>query len=241
MNVNAQSGRPCVAVTLGRMVDRPFTFRVNESYVQPLVAAGLVPLGLLPAAGADAVAQLLAGADGVLLPGGVDVNPSRYGQRVLPTSRIDDDTDELELDVIAEARRRRMPVLAICRGAQVLNVALGGSLIQHLTGEIIDHQPKVPLERLVHDIRIAPGSVLHGVMGQSNVAVNSCHHQAIGDVGAGLRAVAWAEDGVIEAVESDDPGWWAVGVQYHPELLGAGSVHAELFSAFAKACHEARR
>jgi putative glutamine amidotransferase len=230
----------CIAVTLARMSDRPETFRINESYLRPLTALGLAPVGLLPGTDPDAVTQLVAGADGVLLPGGVDVNPSRYGQRVLPTSRIDDDADELELAVVAEARRRRIPVLGICRGAQVLNVALGGTLVQHLSTQVLDHKPRVPLTRAVHDIQILPDSVLHSVLGrqtgEEGIAVNSCHHQAIASVGSGLRAVAWAPDGVVEAVESHDPHWWAVAVQYHPEALGANSIHAELFAAFAKAC-----
>src|SRR4030095_2590174 len=103
----------CIAVTLARMSDRPEAFRVNESYLLPLTALGLAPIGLLPGTDPDAVAQLVAGAGGVLLPGGGDVTPSRYGQRVLPTSCIDDDADELELAVVAEARRRRIPVLGI--------------------------------------------------------------------------------------------------------------------------------
>jgi putative glutamine amidotransferase len=229
-----------IAVTLARMSDRPETFRINESYLRPLTASGLTPFGLLPGTDPDAVAQLVASADGVLLPGGVDVNPSRYGQRVLPTSSIDDDADELELAVVAQARRRRIPVLGICRGAQVLNVALGGTLVQRLGTEVLDHKPGLPLARPVHDIQIVPDSVLHSVLGgqvgQEGIAVNSCHHQAIASVASGLRAVAWAPDGVVEAVESDDPDWWAVAVQYHPEAMGASSIHAELFTAFAKTC-----
>jgi putative glutamine amidotransferase len=231
---------PRIAVTLARMSDRPETFRVHESYLRPLTALGLAPLGLLPGTDPEAVAQLVAGVDGVMLPGGVDVNPSRYGQRVLPTSSIDDDADELELAVVAEARRRRIPVLGICRGAQVLNVALGGTLHQHLSNEILDHKPGVPLQRTVHDLQIVPDSLLHNILGghigHHSIAVNSCHHQAIATVGTGLRAVAWAQDGVVEAVESEDPRWWVMAVQYHPEALGADSVHAELFAAFAKAC-----
>lgn len=234
--MSSRQGRPRVVVTLGRLADRPEMYRLNETYVQCLLGVDLLPIGLMPGLDTDAVTQIMADVDGVLLPGGVDVNPSRYGQRVLPTSSIDDDTDQLELAVIAEARRRRIPVLGICRGAQVLNVALGGTLVQHLPSDVIDHRPRIPLTRLVHEIQVLPGSLLHQTIGRSEAMVNSWHHQAIAELGGGLRAVAWAKDGVIEAVESDDPQWWAVAVQYHPEQLVADSGHTDLFELFAKVC-----
>src|SRR5207245_1471401 len=168
----------------------------------------------------------------LVLTGGEDVEPSRYGAAPHPKlGETDPARDAVELALIAGAEQRRIPVLAICRGIQVLNVALGGTLYQDLASERggpIDHAD--PRSR--HGVRVEPSTLLHRALDARATTVNSRHHQAIRDLASGLRATAWADDGVIEGVErrpSDAP--WTLAVQWHPE----DDVEAALFTRFAEA------
>jgi len=226
--------RPVVAVTAPRRTDAGRErVALNVAYVRALERAGLLPLVvptiLDPAHAGDA----LPAARGLVLTGGEDVDPARYHAAPHPKlGEVDRRRDAAELALIAAARERRMPILAICRGIQILNVGAGGTLYQDLPSErpgTVDHQG----DAARHGIRIAAGSVAAEVFGGAvNATVNSRHHQAIKDLGAGLRATAWAEDGVIEAAERAAPGdSWLVAVQWHPEDLD----ELALFRAFADA------
>jgi putative glutamine amidotransferase len=133
--------------------------------------------------------------------------------------------------LVRAAARAGLPVLGICRGSQVLNVALGGSLVQHVpavTG--VEHCLRDRAYEFVHRVRVEAGSVLAGVAGGTDVPVNSLHHQAVDRIGAGLRAVAWSEDGVIEGIESDGGPTRLLAVQWHPELLAGHEAHERLFT-----------
>lgn len=153
--------------------------------------------------------------DGLLLPGGCDVNPSRYGKTPIPEETVDDELDAIQfaaLDAFLEAGK---PILGICRGHQLLNVAFGGTLIQHLpTAE--NHMGLPTGEDNVHPVHIEPGSFLFGLYG-SGCAVNSTHHQAVETPGKGLCPVMYSEDGVIEATEHGSLPVWSV--QFHPERM----------------------
>jgi putative glutamine amidotransferase len=155
--------------------------------------------------------------------GGTDVNPDLYGEDAAPeTDEPDDDRDAIELWLLADALSRNLPILAICRGMQLLNVAHGGTLIQHL-------QPVEKHQGLTtHPIKIVPGTILSRIAG-ARLDVNSRHHQAVGKVGGGLLVSARSEDGVIEAIELPDKPF-VVGVQWHPEDQ---PEHLALFQAFA--------
>ena len=153
--------------------------------------------------------------DGLLLPGGWDVNPSRYGKNRIPEETVDDELDALQFDVLERFLEAGKPVLGICRGHQLLNIAFGGTLVQHLPGAE-SHMSRPDGSDNVHRVLAAPDSFLVPVYGPC-FTVNSSHHQGIEVPGKGLRTVMQAEDGVIEAIEHESLPVW--GVQWHPERM----------------------
>jgi putative glutamine amidotransferase len=207
---------------------------VAVGYVDGVRRTGALPL-ILPILPPEDVPDLLDMVDGLVITGGGDLDPSSYGaERHAETGESDAARDAFDLALIAQALERDTPVLAICRGAQALNVALGGTLLQHLpehTGS--DHGVYDRHTERVHRVRIDPGSRLASVVGATEVFVNSLHHQAVDEPGEGLVAVAWSDDGAIEAVESGDDGG-PFGVQWHPELLGTEPDAAALFAWVAE-------
>lgn len=224
---------PAVAVTAPRrIVDGRERVTLNTTYVRALEGAGLIPLAVPTMLAPERAAAALQGMRGLVLTGGEDVAPDRYGAAPHPRlGDVDPVRDAAELALIAAARARGIPILAICRGIQILNVALGGTLYQDL-----DSERPGPLahagEMSHHDVRVEPGSLLERTLGARSVTVNSRHHQAIRDLAPGLRAVAWASDGVIEAAEPVDASApWTVAVQWHPEDL----TERALFDGFARA------
>ena len=196
----------------------------NPAYIRAVRKAGGLPL-LLPLAGEEEAADFLSGVDGLILTGGVDVDPSRYGEEPDPrTGPVDPRRDEVELALARLAVERDMPTLAICRGCQVLNVALGGTLVQHIDGHFrLDRHSDT-----VHKVMVEPGSVLARWLGREDLEVNTLHHQAVASTGPNGRVSASADDGTIEAVES---GRRVVGVQWHPELLRHRPEHLALFGS----------
>ncbi len=164
---------------------------------------------------------------GMVLPGGVDVHPRYYGQELLADpGNLDPEHDQFQLSWARAALAASVPLLGICRGMQLLNVAAGGTLVQ----DIPDHLHPARRSEAIHPIDVAPGSCLHSVMGAERIPVNSIHHQAVDRVGQGLRPVAWAPDGVVEALERADAPWQR-GVQFHPEDLCAQAEFQGLFEA----------
>ncbi len=192
-------------------------------YRKAIEVAGAEAIELLP--GTPALPDV----DGLLLPGGWDVDPSFYGEKpddkVGPTDR---ELDRTELEMFRQAREKQLPVLGICRGQQVINVAMGGSLIQHLD----EHDARaIGRRHLAHTIEVEPDSELARAAGEDTIPVNSLHHQAIKKLGAGLHQSARGEDGTVEGVESDDG--LIVAVQCHPEELTADLPWARrLFERF---------
>jgi putative glutamine amidotransferase len=190
---------------------------VNDAYVRSVLVAGAVPVILPPVEGAKAIAAMLGGIDGVVFSGGADIEPARYGAKPHPKlGRVDLARDAFEFPLFAEARRRKMPTLAICRGMQLANVALGGTLWQDLPSEHGPHPQSVARTDKAHEVHVIEGSRIGDALGGCDLRVNSFHHQAIRDVAPDLTALAWSEDKVIEAIEHKN-GWWFVGVQWHPE------------------------
>ena len=167
-------------------------------------------------------------ATGLILPGGGDVDPQRYDQEPhARTHNVSDRRDEFEMNLLGQALERDIPVLAICRGMQLLNVYLGGTLDQHLaeTEGRLDHDRDRPRSEPAHGARFAKGSFLAGILGP-HAGVNSHHHQGLDDVADDLVEIGWAEDGVLEAVVAPEH-YWVVGVQWHPEVMAPMS-HEEL-------------
>ena len=230
--------RPWIAVAACHLVTGRVTgwrvggYGVPESYVDAVRRAGGRPLLLLPGedAGAD---ELLEPLDGLLLVGGGDVEPRRYGQEPHVTiGGIEPDRDDLEIRLLREADRARLPTLAICRGAQVLNVAFGGSLIQHLPDVpgLGPHEPPSGESRRSHDVRLAPGSRIAEAVGTEVLSCSSRHHQGVDRLGEGLVATGWSEDDLVEALEREEG--WMVAAQWHPEDTAAEDpVQQRLFDA----------
>ncbi|HEV8510922.1 MAG TPA: gamma-glutamyl-gamma-aminobutyrate hydrolase family protein [Gemmatimonadales bacterium] len=213
------------------MVDGRERVTLNTAYVRALERAGLVPLAVPTMLAADRAGAALAAVHGLVLTGGEDVAPDRYGAAPHPRlGDVDPVRDAAELELIAAARARRLPILAICRGIQILNVALGGTLYQDLDSErpgSVPHSGETS-----HAVRVQAGSLLERTLGTRSATVNSRHHQAIRDLAPGLKAVAWADDGVIEGAEPvDAQASWIVAVQWHPEDL----TERALFDGFARA------
>jgi putative glutamine amidotransferase len=185
------------------------------AYVRAVEAAGGRPLLVPPSA--DGVEETLDALDGLIFSGGADLDPASYGAEAHPeTNGVRPDRDGAELALLEGALARNMPVLAVCRGSQVLNVARGGDLVQHLP-EVVGHEghKHTPGVFADHDVDVLPGTRLHEVVGE-HAPVKSHHHQGYGRLGEGLREAARASDGTVEAIE-DPSRRFALGVLWHPE------------------------
>ena len=201
----AANNRPKIGIT----VQPRRGLEYYAPYRRAVTAAGAEPVDLVPGT------RALPDVDGLLLPGGWDVDPSFYGERRdEKLGETDPELDETELALFGQAREREIPVLGICRGQQVINVAMGGSLVQHLEGHEVRSLGR---SHLAHTIDVDPTSELGQAAGEHKVRVNSLHHQAIKRLGAGLQQSASGEDGTVEGVESNDG--LIVAVQCHPEEL----------------------
>jgi putative glutamine amidotransferase len=217
---------------------RQHEIALGLTYPEAVDDSGGLPV-ILPPIEPEGVAELVGRLSGLMVSGGPDLHPSAYGAAVDPNlGPTEPELDHFELALLRRADALGMPVLAICRGMQALNVARGGTLIQHLpdvVGDVIGHRQEIAGSRPTHWIRLQAGSRLAETLGRSRSKVNSFHHQALERVGAGLTEVAWASDGTIEAVE--DPAQpFVVGVQWHAESLAHRPEHGALFRAFVAAC-----
>jgi putative glutamine amidotransferase len=212
-------------------------------YLEALDRAGGLPV-VVPPLDADAIEALLDRIDGVCLSGGPDLDPALYGAEPDPAlGPIEPALDVAELALARAADARAMPILGVCRGAQLLNVARGGTLHQHLPDAVpgaVEHRQTGDATATTHTVDVQPGSRVAGVLGATRADVNSFHHQAARDLGTGLLAVAWAPDGAVEAVEAADRGF-AVGVQWHVECLTERPEHQAVFRAFVEACRGVAR
>ncbi|MGH2365622.1 MAG: gamma-glutamyl-gamma-aminobutyrate hydrolase family protein [Chloroflexota bacterium] len=229
--------RPIIGITCGtvRTGSGNDTYGQRANYAQAIQRAGGLAVLLVPDR-AEATLDLLARLDGLLLPGGADVDPGAYGEARLPESGpADAGLDALELSLARLASQRGTPLLGICRGQQAINVALGGSLYQDIgaqMGREIDHRaPRgQPDDFLAHNISLLAGSHLAAVLGTSELRVNSTHHQAVKAVAPVLRQVAQSPDGVVEGLESGDGR--ILTLQCHPERLQNEVWAQHLFEHF---------
>ena len=207
---------------------------LGMTYPDAIRRAGAVPV-VIPPMDPDALEPLLDGLCGLCLSGGPDLDPGAYGAEPHPAlGPTEPPLDTFEIGLVRAAQARDMPVLAICRGLQVLNVARGGTLIQDLPSERpsdIDHRQAQAGSRATHGVTLEDGR-LAGCLGLRELRVNSFHHQAVDRLGEGLRAVGWAPDGVVEAIEATDRTF-TVGVQWHAESMIHAPEQARLFAAFA--------
>ncbi len=213
------------------------TYEIPQAYLDAILTAGGLPMLLPTSLPLTALPELVNRFDGFVLSGGGDVDPAVYSGHLDTTIHsIDPERDAFELALIPLMLAADKPLLAICRGVQVFNVALGGSLYEDIASALPaaqrhDWYPNYPRDYLAHTVEIEPGSRLAEILGTHKLRTNSLHHQAIRQPAPALEVVAHAEDGVIEAVEM--PGKrFAIGVQWHPECLPEEPAMQRLFKAF---------
>jgi putative glutamine amidotransferase len=229
-----------VAVTASIRLDGDTSrVRLTAAYVTALESAGLIPLIVPPLSSASAAAAIMDSVSGLVLTGGEDVDPARYGEKRNEKVRyVNAARDTTEVALIEAAKARGKPVLAICRGIQILNVALGGTLVQDIPSQChtsIAHDEDSPRDTRSHEISVEPGSLIARAVGTEHLTVNSFHHQSVKRVADGMRVTARAPDGIIEGLESTGD-WWVMAVQWHPEEMTDSPEPWDrgLFKAFAR-------
>ncbi len=222
---------------------------LSETYQRAIVMAGGLPLTLPGVASPEMVAECVGRCDGVLFTGGDDINPKLYAKRLPPklakTVTLEPGGRDLwELLLIDEVFRQRKPVLGICRGHQIINVALGGTLVVDIPSQIpgaMNHRQMEKKSEVVHEARLTGDSMLAKITGKQRLGVNSTHHQAIGRVAKPLKVTATSDDGVVEATELQREAAhllpWFMTVQFHPERLARRyPEHQAVFNCFTRAC-----
>jgi putative glutamine amidotransferase len=235
-------GMPCALMPRGDGLSP--VYGAIPAYVHAVEAAGGIPVLLPLWERPESLASLRGRLDGLLLMGGGDVDPAHYGEAAIPETQPPEGArDQVELELVRQALADDVPLLGICRGIQVLNVVLGGTLVQDIAAQLpsaMNHEMSVGgHEDRRHPIEIEPSSRLAAIVGATRHAVNSYHHQALGRLAGDARAVASTEDGVIEAIELPDRSF-VVAVQFHPERMVADDpAMRRLFEAFVDACRPA--
>lgn len=213
--------------------------RLNAGYFDTVLSAGGLPLLLPPLGRADELYDLLDRVDGFILSSGLDLDPRRQQlpphRAVQPMAERREENDRL---LVRYLLKRQLPILAIGTGMQLLNVLCGGTLYLHLPEDLpraLPHRDNTSGPHR-HAVLLEPNSRMEEIYGAGEIRINSDHHQAVRQVGAGLRIGARAPDGVIEAIEAEDPNWFCIGVQWHPESESASALDMQLFECFLQAC-----
>ncbi|MDB6125287.1 MAG: glutamine amidotransferase [Pedosphaera sp.] len=222
---------------------------LSETYQKAIAAAGGIPLVLSYFASKEIVAETVRHCDGVLLTGGDDINPKLYTKTLSPKLRKTvtiepGERDLRELILIDEVFRQRKPILGVCRGHQMMNVALGGTLVVDIASQVpgaINHRRPDKKSEIVHEARLTADSLLAKITGIQKMGVNSTHHQAVGQVAKLLRVTAASDDGIVEAMELKKEAAhllpYLLTVQFHPERLAPRyPEHQEIFNSFTRAC-----
>ena len=237
--------RPVIGIAM-RLELETDRFYLGRDYSEALQGLGAVPfhIGLIPDPGY--VADIFGLVDGILLPGSdSDIDPLAFGDEPAPgLGRVVPEKDRNDALLLAEAERRGTPLFGICYGMQALNVSRGGTLIQDIGSQVpgsIQHQQGRPLARNSHSVTVAADSRLARLTGNGCTTVNSHHHQAVRELGANLRATAWAKDDVVECIEDTRDKRFVLGVQWHPELSWKWDACSRaLFECFINACRKGR-
>jgi putative glutamine amidotransferase len=236
------TGRPKYIESVGAPLR---AYSVFHTYTDGVLAAGAIPVMLIPTDD-ELIDPVLDRIDGLIMTGGGDVSPEMYGDSDHGNLvNVDGERDRFEIALAKKALARKMPTFAICRGLQIVNVALGGTLVQDLPSErgAEGHDVIGDFAYLPHStVDLEPGCRIAAIIGEGPQGVNSLHHQAVDQLGDGLRVVGRADDGTIEAIEHDDPDWPMVAVQWHPEFLRVRDHGASqtLFEAFVEMAEKYR-
>lgn len=230
--------RPCIGITTAHNTEQDYYYCRNN-YIGGIKQAGGVPVLLLPQADQDALLYCAKKIDALLLSGGGDLQPFLFGEEPhWKLGEFDPERDDFEIGMLRLMIDLGKPVLGICRGIQLLNVALGGTLYQDLASQLpssLQHQQEAPRKCPTHFVTVIPDSRLATILGTTRLRVNSLHHQAIREAAPGLQVTARADDGVIEGMESPDQPW-LLGVQWHPEgMWEHDQAAASLFRALVHA------
>lgn len=238
---------PLIGITTGSSLSNTGAYEhsLSDKYVQAVLRAGGIPV-IIPAGLSNGqLTELVERLDGLMLPGGGDIAPALFNGRLHPSIYgIDENRDALELKMVRLAAQQGMPFLGICRGAQVINVALGGTLYTDIEAqkpgaERHDYHNGFSRDKIAHVVKIKPGSLLSTVINGTELSVNSLHHQGIDAIPTNLQPVAHAADGLVEAVELRNHAF-GLGVQWHPEWLVESPGNQSIFNAFVKAAGKAR-
>lgn len=236
---------PLIGITAGRKSDANghATLSVMEAYVQAVAQAGAIPMIIPLGLADDVLRDMTPRLDGVLFTGGGDVAPLHFNGLHHPAvNGVDADRDRVEINLLQAAVANHLPFLGICRGIQLINVALGGTLFTHIADQLPgaikhDYYPDIPRDHLAHPVQVDSNSRLGEILGGVSFEVNSLHHQGIETPAPGLRVSAHAPDGLIEAIELPKHPF-GLAVQWHPEWLQAHAPMRRLFSAFVRACQD---
>lgn len=230
--------KPVVGVSFGFQSNNEVILSIREGYVNAIQQAGGIPVLLPPQITTDQFQIFKNFLNGILLSGGGDVDPVYFKEEPNPfLRRVDPLRDKFELDLIIWAIKEKIPILGICRGMQILNIACGGTVIQHLVDNKIKHTQDAPYWYPIHSV-ILTDRIIKDIFGRKTIRVNSFHHQSIGRLGTSIIEVARASDGVIEAiVKTDHP--FALGVQWHPErMYNKYPGQKRLFQVFVQKCEK---
>lgn len=217
--------------------ESPALSYISAGYFDAITAAGGIPLIIPPLANGNDLNRLLDQLDGVVLVGGADLDPRRDGFMLHPAVRtMEDRREDFDRMLMSEVAERRMPVLAIGVGMQLLNVSQGGNLFLHVPEDMPRALPhKDPLDRAHrHALEVVPGTLMARVYGDGEIRVNSTHHMAVDQVADGFMVTARCPDGVVEAIESVQSDWFAVGTQFHPESESASALDLRIFEEFVE-------
>jgi putative glutamine amidotransferase len=230
--------RVLIGITCG-FDEGGYRYYLRPGYWESVESAGGPPVILPPADSPEVMDHYLKVCDGYILSGGDDIDPAFWGEEPQPgLGEIDPRRDRFEVELIRGIIKRDKPALFICRGIQVLNVVLGGTLIQDLHSEIA-HRQRAPRNHPFHDILLEKASTLYQLFQRETVRVNSFHHQALGSLAPGISVTARARDGVVEAVEFPERSW-ILGVQWHPEAM-RDELSARLFQGLVEAAGKKRQ
>lgn len=237
--------RPIIGVTGHISKDHP-NLSITNSYMEGLFVCGAFPV-LLPIAGDEALwAQAAREMDGFLFSGGVDVEPSRFGEETMcDCGEISPQRDAMEIALLQKVLPTKKPVFGICRGIQLLNIALGGTIYQDIYAQNAQSYPQLHSQKMpdylpCHDVMIEEGSLLYGIVHTLRLPVNSLHHQAVKDCAPGLIPIARSSTGLIEALEKKDHPFF-FGVQWHPERMWKNDeAEKAIMQAFVSACLDAK-